>query len=424
MHQRRYKQLWGHLSRFSSDTFKSKVKSLRGSQYFQLFCNNGAFTKVYPLNGRSDAHLALNKFLHEIGIPSELHTDGAGELVHGEWDKLCQRHKIYRTFTEPHSPWQNIAERAGGIIKSRTRDMMRRTNTPITLWDYCLEYVAELRCMTATGIFDLNGRTPFETVLGFTPDISELTEFSWFDWVWFHDPVNPDKDHLGRWMGPAHNIGQGLAYYVLNQNAEVIVPSTVSAIDPNDIAPYDLQIRQEEYTKRVESIIGNFRHATIQRIDQKPEEIVDIYSDLFELTEGDVDEIQVQAFDSEGNPITKPEAEEIVMQDAPNVEINDKWINATVPISYGGEIIQGTVKRRKRDGDSGLLIGKSHPNPILDTRMYEVEMPDGTYDYHANNLIENILNAVDGEGHTPLLMDEILDYRSTADAIKKKDGWI
>ena len=84
MHQRRYKQLWGHLSRFSSDTFKSKVKSLRGSQYFQLFCNNGAFTKVYPLNGRSDAHLALNKFLHEIGIPSELHTDGAGELVHGE----------------------------------------------------------------------------------------------------------------------------------------------------------------------------------------------------------------------------------------------------------------------------------------------------------------------------------------------------
>ena len=425
MHQRRYKQLWGHLSRFSSDTFKSKVKSLRGSQYFQLFCNSGAFTKVYPLNGRSDAHLALNKFLHEIGIPSELHTDGAGELVHGEWDKLCQRHKIYRTFTEPHTPWQNIAERSGGIIKAKTKDIMRRTNTPIVLWDYCVEYVAELRCMTATTIFDLNGRTPFETVLGFTPDISELVEFKWFDWVWYHDPVDSDKDHLGRWLGPAHNIGQGLAYYILNHNAEVIVRSTVSVIDKDDIAPHDLQTRQGEFTTRVESLIGNFQHATIKRSEQKPDEIADVYSDLFELTDGDVDEVQMQAFDSSGDPITKPEAEEIVMQDAPSAELDDKWINATVPIPQGGEIVQGTVKRRKRDGDSGLLVGKSNSNPALDTRVYEVEMPDGTYaDYHANNLIENILNTVDGEGHTPLLMDEILDYRSNPEAVTKRNGWI
>ena len=69
-----------------------------------------------------------------------------------------------------------------------------------------------------------------------------------------------------------------------------------------------------------------------------------------------------------------------------------------VPISHGGEIIQGKVKRRKHDGDSGLLVGKSHPNTVLDTRVYEVEMPDGTYaEYHANNLIENILSTVDGE---------------------------
>ena len=49
MHQRRYRQLWGHLSRFASVAFMSKVKSLGGNNYFQLFCNNGAFTKVYPM---------------------------------------------------------------------------------------------------------------------------------------------------------------------------------------------------------------------------------------------------------------------------------------------------------------------------------------------------------------------------------------
>ena len=129
------------------------------------------------MKGKKESHLALNRFLHEIGIPSELHTDGAGELVHGEWNTLCQRHKIHRTFTEPQSPWQNIAERAGGVIKSKVRDMMRRINTPLILWDYCVEYVAEVKCMTATDLFDLNGRTPFEAVLGYTPDISELVEF-------------------------------------------------------------------------------------------------------------------------------------------------------------------------------------------------------------------------------------------------------
>ena len=425
MHQRRYRQLWGHLSRFSSDTFKSKVRSLRGNQYFQLFCNKGAFTKVYSLKGRSEAHLALNKFLHEIGIPSELHTDGAGELVHGEWDKLCQKYRIYRTFTEPHSPWQNIAERAGGIIKSKTKDMMRRTNTPLVLWDYCTEYNTELRCMTATSMFDLNGRTPFETVLGFTPDISELVEFDWYQWVWYHDPVNPHKDQIGRWLGPAHNVGQGLAYYVLNPNAEVIVRSTVSAVNEGEMDSHDLGARKTEFTNRVESLIGNFQRSTIQRSEQKPGEMVDIYSDLFELTEHDHDELQTQEFDELGNPSTKPEADNIIMRDAPNAEIDDKWINTQVPISQGGEIIHGIVKRRKRDGDSDLLIGNANSNPILDTRVYEVEMPDGTYaDYQANNLIENLMNNVDDDGRTEMIMDEILDHRTNEEAVPKEDGWV
>ena len=425
MHQRRYRQLWGHLSRFSSDTFQSKVKSLRGNRYFQLFTNNGAFTKAYPMQGKKESHLALNTFLHEIGVPSELHTDGAGELVHGEWKTLCQRHKIHRTYTEPHSPWQNIAERAGGVIKAKTRDMMRRTNTPLVLWDYCVEYNAEIRCMTATNIFDLNGRTPFETVLGYTPDISELVEFSWFQWVWYHDPVHPERDNLGRWLGPAHNVGQGLAYYILNGDAEVIVRSTVSSIKDTEIAPLDLRTRQQEFTNRVESLIGNYQHAIIQRSEQKPDGMVDVYSDLFHLTEGDNDELQTQEFDEDGNPVTKPEADEIIMRDAPNAELDDKFINASVPISHGGEILQGTVKRRKRDGDSGLLLGNAHPNPLLDTRVYEVEMPDGTYvDYHANNLLENILNSVDDDGHTAMIMDDILDHRKSDLAIPKKEGWI
>ena len=114
------------------------------------------------------------------------------------------------------------------------------------------------------------------------------------------------------------------------------------------------------------------------------------------------------------------------MHDPPNSEFDDKWINTNVPVHYNGKIVCGTVKRRKRDGDSGMLLEKSHNNPALDTRVYEVEMPDGTYvDYHVNNLVlQNILNNVDDDGHSPLLMDEISDHRSGDGAVPKKVGWI
>ena len=40
---------------------------------------------------------------------------------------------------------------------------------------------------------------------------------------------------------------------------------------------------------------------------------------------------------------TKPNTEYIQMNDTPDVEIDDKWINLTVPISRAGELVQGTV---------------------------------------------------------------------------------
>ena len=67
----------------------------------------------------------------------------------------------------------------------------------------------------------LDDVTPYQKVHGYTPDISEYTMFKWYDWVWFYDPDSPDKMALGRWLGPAHNIGKGLAYYVLVDTGKV-----------------------------------------------------------------------------------------------------------------------------------------------------------------------------------------------------------
>lgn len=104
VHQRRYQQVDGHLGRFSSNTFFSTCKSLRGNNCFQLFINRAAYTKAYSMESKADAHFTLNRFIHEVGVPTELHTDGSKEQALNNWRKICQRHLIYHTWTEPHSP--------------------------------------------------------------------------------------------------------------------------------------------------------------------------------------------------------------------------------------------------------------------------------------------------------------------------------
>ena len=106
-HHLRYRHLTGYLGMFCSDTFNAKVKSLRGNTYTQLFCNRGNFTRCYSMKHKSDAHHALDTFIHEVGIPEEMLTDNAKELHLGEWGKTCRRRRIRQLTTEPHSPWQN-----------------------------------------------------------------------------------------------------------------------------------------------------------------------------------------------------------------------------------------------------------------------------------------------------------------------------
>ena len=82
-HQRQYHQLGGLYSHFGSDTFIFNVKSLRGNNIVQVFCNKSGYIKSYPLEKRSLAPQSLDRLFREVGVPSDIITDGAGELVGG-----------------------------------------------------------------------------------------------------------------------------------------------------------------------------------------------------------------------------------------------------------------------------------------------------------------------------------------------------
>jgi hypothetical protein len=54
----------------------------------------------------------------------------------------------------------------------------------------------------------------------------------------------------------------------------------------------------------------------------------------------------------------------------------------------------------------GNVIGVSNPNPILDTQVYDVELPDGSIvEYSAHINAENIYAMCDQEGNQHTLLE-------------------
>ena len=64
-----------------SDTLISKVKSMRGNKYTQVFTNDVDYIKVIPMKTKSEARNALLTLFEDIGMPTHINTDGAKEMT-------------------------------------------------------------------------------------------------------------------------------------------------------------------------------------------------------------------------------------------------------------------------------------------------------------------------------------------------------
>ena len=135
----------------------------------------------------------------------------------GLFKKIMHKFGITHTFTEPHSLWQNRAEPEIGEIKRYACWIMMATDTPIWLWRFCYKYTTNLLSLMAVGHFNLQGRTPYEVVIHYTPHILEYLSFTWFQWCWFYEEGSKTKK-LGRCLGPAHQIGQSSCSYIIKPN--------------------------------------------------------------------------------------------------------------------------------------------------------------------------------------------------------------
>jgi hypothetical protein len=80
LQQFNHKQL---ATKFYSDTLFPRVTSLRGNTCAQLLCTSDGYAKVYQMKLKSEAGSKLNELCSNVGIPSRLFTDDAGEDTGG-----------------------------------------------------------------------------------------------------------------------------------------------------------------------------------------------------------------------------------------------------------------------------------------------------------------------------------------------------
>ena len=115
---------------------------------------------------------------------------------------------------------------------------MISTGSPKPLWDHCLELEALVRSCTCNDIYMTAGQVPETIMTGSTADISHIAEFGWYDWVMYRDNVPSYPDDrliLGRYLGPATDIGSALTAKILQPNGQFVCRWTLRHLTDEEL---------------------------------------------------------------------------------------------------------------------------------------------------------------------------------------------
>ena len=213
---------------FFMDTFFATSKggkSSRGHNCCQLFVTDKGFVYVVPMKSKSEVLQAVKQFAKEIGAPDAIVCDAAGEQKSGELRKFLNEIGTSLRLLEENTPWANKAELYIGLIKEAVRKDMMSSNCPLAFWDYCVERRARINNMTPKRIFKLHGTNPHTALLGEEGDISNISEYGFYDWCVFREQGASfpfSKEVLGRVLGPANGEGNEMAQWILKSNGRVV----------------------------------------------------------------------------------------------------------------------------------------------------------------------------------------------------------
>ena len=205
------------------------------------------------MGSKSEAGDMLNKFVRKYGAPKLLTFDGSKEQCgkNSRFQQILRKYQIPYHIVEHERPNQNPVESVIRELKRKWFRIMYKMNCPARLWDYGLQYAAEIMNVTASNSGSLNGRTPMELITGETPDISEYLDFGFYDRVWFREHAGLGPTKLGRFLGVSGTVGSLMSYWVLPSSGIPESRTTVSRVTRLEAKTEANMQRFKEYDEQI-----------------------------------------------------------------------------------------------------------------------------------------------------------------------------
>jgi hypothetical protein len=373
---------------FATDTMDMRCKSIHGEKFCQVFANKQFSAAAYPIQRKADAHEPLDQFVSDYGAMELLISNGAKEPVgeHTKFQAKLRKYDIKSKVSERERPNQNPAEGVIREIRKKWYCQIFRTNCPRQIWNYGIPYVCAIMRMTANYAGTLQGGTPMEDLTGKTPDISEYLDLGFYDLVWYKEDAGLGEIQMGQFLNVSHSIGSLMSYYILPVSG---IPISRTTVPPVTELEKLTEVKKTRIVKFDEMIAERFKEEQLAKNGDKPDP-----EDWAALIESDPDfaEEFARTFD---NPDVK-EADDDFDPDS-----YDGYLNMELLMDRpGAEPELGRVTKRLKDKDGKPIGTANGNNPILDTRLNEVEYQDGhRAAMAANTIAENLFSQVDGDGH-------------------------
>jgi len=171
-------------------------------------------------------------------------------------------------------------------------------------------------------------------------DISNLCNFSWYEWCYFREESNHkfpyQKEYLGRVIGPMKNEGNEMAQAILNAKGNVLPHRSVRRLTEAELHN-EVEVRKRAaFDKKILDKLGDSLSPP-----PKPKDI-DTFEDMF--NDPDIEE-------DEPLPEDPVDADGCAMFDSP---VTDLLINAEVLLPQGEKCSQ-----RKFQNELGMPMGDS-----------------------------------------------------------------
>ena len=152
---------------------------------------------------------------------------------------------------------------------------MDRVGAPPLLWMECISHVVYMLNHMAHP--RLKNRTPYEAAMGWTPDISALLHYYFYQPIYYYDKITtsfPDsKERIGWWIGVAEHTGDALTYKILTANHRILLRSVIcpteDPLTPNKQAEAVLQDGYNSSTSEEGSHLGDIITSEADVLDQE-----------------------------------------------------------------------------------------------------------------------------------------------------------